>query len=92
MEVKEDIGEARYDWQEKNKEDPQLKGPGEGSREVRNCQGLGKESVPALRIEKRSREETNWTLGKKKRKSAELEPWGGRWGWRRDTGGYLGFI
>ena len=35
MEVKEDIGEARYDWQKKNKEDPQLKGPGEGSREVR---------------------------------------------------------
>lgn len=42
MEVKEDIGEARYDWQEKNKGDPQLKGPGEGSREVRNCQGLEK--------------------------------------------------
>lgn len=60
MEVKDDIGEASHDWQEKNKKDPQLIRPGEGSKEVTDCQSW-KSKVSSFWKEK----ETNviWARG-----------------------------
>lgn len=56
---KELTGEAKHHSQEKNKEDPQLMGPGGGLHRGHRLPGAGKENGHALKIEKIRREETN---------------------------------